>query len=120
MNKELREVLSALHEACARVARLSGRMSWESVRDDEVHELALAKAIELVGEMAYQLRGGFPDFVAAHPDIPFVEAATMRHRLVHSYDTLDPRRLWLTATTSVPKLRRQLEPILIDVGEPLS
>ncbi|WP_312869561.1 HepT-like ribonuclease domain-containing protein [Jiella pacifica] len=90
------------------------------MRDDEIHELALAKAVELVGEMAYQLRGDFPNIIFAHPEIPFVEAATMRHRLVHSYDTLDPRRLWLTATASVPKLRRQLEPILIDADEDLS
>ncbi len=95
-------------------------MSWESVRDDELHELALAKAVELVGEAAYQLRGDFPDFVAARADIPFTEAATMRHRLVHSYDTLDPRRLWLTATSSIPKLRGQLEDLLTDAGEDFS
>lgn len=36
----------------------------------------------------------------------------MRHVLVHGYATILPERLWNTALTDVPLLKRQVEAIL--------
>jgi len=70
--------------------------------------LALVKAVEIIGEAAYQITA---ETRARLPEIPWDDLVGMRHRLVHAYFDVNLDILWRTATEDVPALLRVLERI---------
>jgi len=61
--------------------------------------LALARAIEIIGEAASRLS---PQMRATAPAVPWGRIVSMRNRLVHAYFNIDHDILWSTATEEVP------------------
>jgi len=41
---------------------------------------------------------------AQHPEIAWPAIIGLRNLLAHGYETIEPQKLWLTATISVPEL----------------
>ena len=74
-------------------------------------QLAVTRAIEVVGEAAKRLG---PDFHASHPELPWREIIRMRDLLAHGYDVIELERIWGTATKDLPTLMTQVERILRD------
>jgi uncharacterized protein with HEPN domain len=52
------------------------------------------------------------EFRAQHPDIPWSLIAGMRDHLAHGYDIVDWDEVWKTATSDVPDLLANIEPLL--------
>jgi len=52
------------------------------------------------------------EFRAQHADIPWSLIAGMRDHLIHGYDIVDWDEVWKTATSDVPGLLAQIEPLL--------
>ena len=76
---------------------------------DRKLQLAIERAIEIIGEAARHLSDAFkPD----HPDIPWRQIVAQRHVIAHEYGEIKQERLWLVATKEVPNLVEQLEPLL--------
>jgi len=75
--------------------------------------LALVKAIEIVGEAAYQVT---EDTRAELADIPWEDIVGMRHRLVHAYFDINLDILWRTVQEDLPPLVAQLEAALQKKG----
>ena len=71
----LRHMLDAAHEA---ISFADGRTRFD-LNKDRLLVLALVKAIEIVGEAAYQITKETQDTL---PDIPWADIIGMRHRLV--------------------------------------
>lgn len=71
--------------------------------------LALVKAIEIVGEAAYQITNETQDTL---PDIPWADIIGMRHRLVHAYFDINLSVLWRTVQDDLPALIAQIEPLV--------
>lgn len=65
--------------------------------------------LTVIGEAAVKIGQGSPEFVAAHPEWPWIEMRGMRNRIVHAYDTLEPKTMWRTVTESLPLLERLLQ-----------
>jgi uncharacterized protein with HEPN domain len=73
---------------------------------DRILQLALQKAIEIVGEAASRVsREGR----SRHPDIPWAEAIAARNRIMHGYDTVDYDVVWQILTEEFPALIVALE-----------
>lgn len=70
---------------------------------DEDRQLvwALVKAIEIIGEAAYQISA---ETKAQTPGIPLEKITGMRHRLVHAYFDIDLDILWKTIHEGLPPL----------------
>lgn len=49
------------------------------------------------------------EFVASHPDTPWVKIADMRHHLVHGYYQVDAHIVWLVIQNNLRPLRDQVE-----------
>jgi uncharacterized protein with HEPN domain len=62
--------------------------------------------VETVGEAASRIA---KEIQGQSPEIPWAQIVTMRHRLVHGYDTVDPDLLWSTVTEDLPALIPLLE-----------
>lgn len=81
----------------------------EEFRANRMAQLAVVKAIEIVGEAASRVSDTFAD---GHPDIPWRAIVGMRNRLVHDYAGIDLDRVWATANSNIPELITLLEPHL--------
>jgi uncharacterized protein with HEPN domain len=76
---------------------------------DRLLVLGLVKAIEIIGEAAYQIS---EDTRAQLPGIPWEDIIGMRHRLVHAYFDINLDILWRTVQDDLPPLIPALESIL--------
>lgn len=76
---------------------------------DRMRQLALERALELVGEAARRVSAAFQ---SAHPQIDWRSIIGQRNVLAHEYGAIDQARLFRTGKESVPRLIPVLEKIL--------
>lgn len=76
---------------------------------DRFFQLALVKAVELVGESAYQLSDQFKE---QHSEIPWLDIIDMRHILVHNYWRVEMDTVWDTAKSDIPTLIPRLDKLI--------
>ena len=81
----------------------------EEFRHNRMAQLAVLKAIEIVGEAASRVSEAFTH---EHPDIPWRAIVGMRNRLVHDYAGIDLDRVWETVRNDIPTLIALLEPLV--------
>ncbi|HOP78359.1 MAG TPA: DUF86 domain-containing protein [Thermogutta sp.] len=98
----LLDMLIAAREAQA----FSKGLSWEQFRGSSLHQHAIAKALENVGEAARKIS---EETRAAHPEIPWSRIVGLRHRIAHDYFHLDLVRIWEIVTSELPPLIATLE-----------
>ena len=82
-----------------------------------LHQNAILKAIETVGEAAAKIS---QETRKAHPEIPPKEIVGMRNRLVHVYFDVNLYRVWQTVQHDVPRLVAMLEPLVPPEPDPSS
>ncbi len=73
---------------------------------------AVIRTIEILGEAANKISQHDPDFISAHPDIPWKSMRTMRNKMIHDYFSVDPMVVWQTVKTDLPSLRDRLNALL--------
>ena len=95
--------------AAGKAAALAERLTLEAYLADGIAQLAVERAIEIIGEAA---RGVSASFQSAQPEIPWRKIIGQRHVIAHDYGEIDHGRLWLVATVDVPKLIAPLRPLL--------
>jgi uncharacterized protein with HEPN domain len=84
-------------------------LTVELFRASRMHQLAVLKALETVGEAAARLS---EKTKAVHPDIAWREIIGMRNRLVHGYFEVDLEKVWDTVREDLPPLIASLETIV--------
>ena len=77
--------------------------------NDLTFNLALTRAVEVIGEAADRIPG---EIQADHPEIAWAEIIGMRNRLIHGYDDVDADFLWSVVQDDLPKLIGQLKRLL--------
>ncbi len=94
----------------AREARsFSAGLTWEAFQRSSLHQHAIAKALENIGEAARKISDAMK---AAHPEIPWQDIVALRHRIAHDYFHLDLVRIWQIVQEDVPVLIQLLEPLV--------
>ncbi len=76
---------------------------------DDMLQLALTRAVEVIGEAAGRVSEAARN---EHAEIPWRDIVGMRNRLIHGYDSVDLNLLWDTVTVDLPPLMQALERIL--------
>lgn len=87
-----------------RFARVVMELAEEKLGDEKterMRQLALERALEIIGEAARRVSEPFRD---AHPEIPWKYIIGNRNVLAHNYDEIVLEVLWTTATRDVPRL----------------
>ena len=95
-------------DACERFSR--GR-TREDLGSDQMFQLALVRAIEILGEAASKVS---IETRQAHPRVPWGNIIGMRNRLVHAYFDVNLDILWETATRDVPFLLQMLRSLPLE------
>jgi len=76
---------------------------------DPILQLALARAIEIIGEAASKVSHEYQETA---PQIPWAQIIGMRNRLIHAYFDINLNVLWTTITDNIPSLVTELEKLL--------
>jgi len=56
--------------------------------------------------------GDYPEFAAAHPDLPLAYAYQMRNAVAHGYFKVDIEIVWKSIRNDLPGLRHQVQALL--------
>lgn len=99
--------------ACLVVQRTTG-ITLDAFLDDIEKQDLVVLRIMVMGEATKRLSTSFR---SEHPEIPWKDIAGMRDVLVHGYDRWNLPEVWTVATTFVPQLVQQLEPLLPPRGD---
>ena len=91
------------------VLEFSAGLPWSEFERSRLHQSAVLKAIETIGEAAAQVS---EETREAHADVPWKEIIGMRNRLVHGYFDINLERVWETVQQDVPDLIRLIEPLV--------
>ena len=83
-----------------------------SLRQSQRDQDAVIRNIEIIGEAARKIQQHAPEFVAAHPDLPWVEMRSMRNKMIHDYFDVDINVVWRTVKDDLPRLKRQVDDLL--------
>ena len=75
---------------------------------DKRTQQAVIMNLVIIGEAATRMVSDFPEFTAAHPEIPWRNMRGMRNRIAHGYFDIDLGQVWETADMALPELRAQL------------
>jgi uncharacterized protein with HEPN domain len=100
----LRHMLDSAMEA----AELIKGKSRTDLDTNRVLSLALVRLLEIVGEAASKVT---TDTRQQTPSIPWSEIISLRHRLIHGYDTINMDILWKILTDDLSALIGQLKKI---------
>jgi len=95
--------------AARRVREFSAGLSWEAFERSDLHQHAIMKSLEIIGEAARKVSQQTKE---AHPEIPWNDMIGMRHRLVHEYFRIDTRKVWETVQNDIPALIAVIEPLV--------
>jgi uncharacterized protein with HEPN domain len=89
--------------------QFSAELSWETFQQSTLHQYAIAKALENIGEAARKVSDATKE---AHPEIPWGAIVALCHRIAHDYFSLDLLRVWDIVQNDLPALIEKLEPLV--------
>ena len=101
----LLDMLLAAREA----GTFTAGLTFPEFKRNRMAQLAILKAVEVVGEAASQVS---TEGKEAHPEIPWAKIIGMRNRLVHGYFNVNLERVWETVQQDLPDLIALLEPLV--------
>jgi uncharacterized protein with HEPN domain len=91
------------------ILEFTQNMSQTEFETDRKTQSAVLYQIAILGEAVKRLSQNFRN---EHPEIPWTSIAGMRDKLVHDYDGIDIKRVWLTIETSIPEFLTAIDPLL--------
>ena len=89
--------------------QFASSLTFEEFKASRLHQLAIIKAVETIGEAASQISDATQ---TALSDIPWSEIIGMRNRLVHGYVAVRLEVVWRTVREDIPALADQLRPLV--------
>ena len=101
----LRDILAA----SAAIERFLKGVEQSRFMDDELLQSAVLQKLTVIGEAAARVSS---ELRAAHPEVEWQVAASLRNIVVHAYFAVDWSTIWQTAIQDVPLLARKVAPLL--------
>jgi len=113
-NIHIIKLLSDIHTSAERILVMLETETLESFQSSSSMTIqdAVVRRFTIIGEASAGLLRKHPEFCEEHPEIPLRRARGMRNALVHDYDGIDWRILWVTAQKELPALTMAIAPFL--------
>lgn len=112
--REVRDYLQDILDYSANAQQFLAGVDFEAFRANEEKILAVVRALEVVGEAAWQLPAAVRD---NYPMVPWQDAIAMRNKLIHDYFGVDLEVVWNTVHEDLPPLREAISRMLTDLEQ---
>lgn len=106
--QRLADYLSHILEAIARIERYTEDMDELGFLANQMTQDAVIRNLEVIGEASNNIVKHYPEFAAAHPELPLASAYQMRNAVAHGYFKVDLEILWKTIHSELPRLYQQV------------
>ncbi|MDR1349329.1 MAG: DUF86 domain-containing protein [Zoogloeaceae bacterium] len=110
--QRLADYLAHILEAIERIGRYTEDMDELAFLDDPLVQDAVIRNFEIIGEASNNIEKRYPEFAAAHPELPLASAYQMRNVVAHGYFKVDMEIVWKTIHLDLPELYRQIRQVL--------
>jgi uncharacterized protein with HEPN domain len=98
-----------IQDALEKTKNFTAGLDFESFFRDDKTTFAVIRALEIIGEAARKI----PKSVRTrYPDIPWLDMAGMRDKLIHDYFGVDLRVVWKTLQIDLPPLKSIIDRII--------
>jgi uncharacterized protein with HEPN domain len=89
---------------------VEGMAKAEFLADRRTQQAVILNLIT-IGEAAARMVNEYPEFAAAHAEVPWAQMRGMRNRMAHGYFDINLDTVWETVQTSLPDLEKKLQKI---------
>lgn len=97
--------LGHMLEMAVAAAEIASALSFEEFSESLRDQLAIVRALEVVGEAAANVDEATRESIAG---VPWPQIVGFRHIVVHEYFRIDYKEVWTVATRHAPELIRRL------------
>jgi uncharacterized protein with HEPN domain len=111
--RDLSHLEDMLHYA-REALRFAAGKTFENYCADSQLQLAVERAVEIVGEAANRVSSEFRE---AHQDLSWAKVVRQRNVLAHEYGDVDPALMWGLVRKHLPELVAVVERWIDDVRE---
>ncbi|WP_454754697.1 HepT-like ribonuclease domain-containing protein [Cupriavidus necator] len=109
--QRLTDYLAHILEAIERIGRYTEDLDEVAFLGNEMAQDAVIRNLEIIGEASHNIEGHYPDFAAAHPELPLAFAYQMRNAVAHGYFKVDLEIVWKTLQNDLPGLYQQVQAV---------
>jgi uncharacterized protein with HEPN domain len=111
--ERVEDYLEHIVQAIQRAAEYVGRFdSLSAFQQSRLEQDAVIRNIEIIGEAARQIQRQAPEFVTAHPELPWLDMRDMRNRMIHAYFDINLSIVLSTVKDDLPRLKQQIDDLL--------
>ena len=111
--QRLPDYLNHILEAIERIEEYVSDLDEIAFLGNKLVQDAVIRNFEVIGEASNNIEKRFPEFVAAHPELPLASAYQMRNAVSHGYFQVDFEILWKTIQRDLPGLHTKVEEIRV-------
>lgn len=115
--RRLHDYLADIVQAQARIAEYVQQVDQEQFLMSHLVQDAVVRNFEVIGEASKHILQRFPDFAAAHPELPLAVAYKLRNVVAHGYHEVDYQIVWDTIWQDLPDLGRKFAACLATLPE---
>jgi uncharacterized protein with HEPN domain len=111
--ERVEDYLEHIASAIERAIRYTESMeSLAALEQDEQAQDAIVRTLTVIGEAAVRIQKAAPEFVAAHPELPWSPMRGIRNKVVHDYFDVAWDVVWDTVKQDLPPLLEQVKSLL--------
>jgi uncharacterized protein with HEPN domain len=115
--QRLPDYLGHILEAIERIGRYTDDIDENGFLQDEMAQDAVIRNLEIIGEASHNIERDYPEFAAAHPELPLAFAYQMRNAVAHGYFKVDLEIVWKTLQNDLTGLYSQVREIRQNLPE---
>ena len=112
--ERVEDYLEHITQAVERATEYIERLDFGAFQKSHREQDAVIRNIEIIGEAANRIQKQSPEFVAADPELPWVEMRGMRNKMIHDYFEVNVKVVWNTVKENLPQLKQQIDALLIE------
>ena len=107
-DSRLADYLDHMRQAASDACGFVEGLSKDDFLADRRTQQAVTMSLIVLGEAATKVMEGYPDFAAAHGEVPWRSMRGMRNRIAHGYFDINLDVVWETVQTALPELLERL------------
>ncbi len=109
MKKKDTAYLRHILDAISRIEEYTNEIEYDAFIENHLIQDGVIRQIEIIGEAT---KGLSDEIREKHLDIPWIDMAGMRDKLIHNYLGVDMDAVWDTVERDIPILKNKLKDLI--------